>query len=284
MNTDDEQQQRTLYIGNISFEATEDDIIALIQNAGLTGLQSFSIVRNTSGRSHGYGFAVFESVEQAQAGHSLSGTELNGRQLRVNIAVFDNKKESINDRYASNTKRLYIGNIPYLTQENEVRELLEQFGVIENIDLIRDSNGVSRGFAFVSFRLSQDANAAIDGLSGYRWNGRLLRVKSAHDKKERTQEERQINNYLQNYLFNEYMNAMYNAQPARGLYPAMEENQIEQFKQYRRFMDTYFQENPQMEQHPYGAPSQYGTNPNRRNFRKRNQGYKKPNQYRGRNK
>ena len=75
-----------LFIGNIEWGATEDDLKELFGQHG--EVQEAVIIKDKmSGRSRGYGFVTFANEEDAaKAIEALNGYELNGRALVVNEA------------------------------------------------------------------------------------------------------------------------------------------------------------------------------------------------------
>jgi len=80
---------------------------------------------------------------------------------------------------------LYVGNLPFSATEAEVRELFEQHGTVESVNLINDrETGRPRGFGFVDMS-ADDAQKAIAGLNGFAMNGRQLRVNEARERAPR---------------------------------------------------------------------------------------------------
>lgn len=76
-------------------------------------------------------------------------------------------------------KSIYVGNLAYDTNENEVRELFMHYGLVHSVKLIRDYQTEQfRGFGFVDMELDE-ANRAIANLNGTDFLGRELRVKNA---------------------------------------------------------------------------------------------------------
>lgn len=75
-----------LYVGNLSFNTSTQDLEALFANSGT--VQSASIVEDReTGRSRGFGFVEMSSKEEAQSAiSSLDGKEVDGRSLKVNEA------------------------------------------------------------------------------------------------------------------------------------------------------------------------------------------------------
>jgi len=80
-------------------------------------------------------------------------------------------------------RKLYVGNLPYSSTEEELIQLFGQYGNVEHARIIRerDSNR-SKGFAFVEMEDSDAAQKAIEGLDGGDLNGRPLRVSLAREK------------------------------------------------------------------------------------------------------
>ena len=81
------EEQKKLYIGNLEYGVTEDSLKGFIEEKGITAKEVKIITDKYSGRSKGFGFAEFETEEQAQqAIDALNEQELNGRKLIVNKA------------------------------------------------------------------------------------------------------------------------------------------------------------------------------------------------------
>lgn len=81
------------------------------------------------------------------------------------------------------SKKLYVGNLPFTTTEDELRALFEQHGAVERVSVITDrETGRPRGFAFVEMVEGGAADAATRGLDGHSLGGRSLRVNEASDR------------------------------------------------------------------------------------------------------
>jgi RNA recognition motif-containing protein len=81
------------------------------------------------------------------------------------------------------TKKLYIGNLPFSATEAELREVFEQHGTVESVNVITDrETGRPRGFAFIEMEAS-GADAAREALDGKDLGGRNIRVDEAHDRR-----------------------------------------------------------------------------------------------------
>jgi RNA recognition motif-containing protein len=75
-----------LYIGNLSYSTTEEKLQATFSPFG--AISSVHLVADKeTGRSRGFAFVEFATEEEAQAAiKGLNGQEVDGRQLRVNVA------------------------------------------------------------------------------------------------------------------------------------------------------------------------------------------------------
>ena len=79
-------------------------------------------------------------------------------------------------------KKLYVGNLPFSTTEEELKEMFGQHGEVTSAKVITDrETGRSRGFAFVEMD-ENGATAAMRALDGNQFGGRPLRVNEAQER------------------------------------------------------------------------------------------------------
>ncbi|MBI4317014.1 MAG: RNA-binding protein [Chloroflexi bacterium] len=82
--------------------------------------------------------------------------------------------------------RLYVGNLPYSTTEDELRTLFGQAGTVVSVDLPSDRyTGRPRGFGFVDMESTAEAEEAVRKFDGYSLENRSIRVEIAKERKER---------------------------------------------------------------------------------------------------
>jgi RNA recognition motif-containing protein len=82
-------------------------------------------------------------------------------------------------------RRLYVGNLPYSTTEDQLTELFSRAGKVDNVRVMRDmATGRARGFAFVEMASDDDAQKAISELHEHSMDGRALVVNEARPKPE----------------------------------------------------------------------------------------------------
>ena len=83
-----------------------------------------------------------------------------------------------------NTK-LYVGNLPFDTTENDLQDMFAGFGPVTDVNLITDrASGRSRGFAFVTMATPEGAQNAIKELAGKNIKGRNLTINEARPREE----------------------------------------------------------------------------------------------------
>jgi len=75
---------------------------------------------------------------------------------------------------------IYVGNLPYSMDDNQLREMFAQEGQVRSARVITDrETGNSRGFGFVEMVSSEEAEAAIARFNGFSMDGRKLTVNEA---------------------------------------------------------------------------------------------------------
>jgi cold-inducible RNA-binding protein len=76
---------KKVYVGNLSFRTTEDELADLFQQVG--AVESVSIITDReTGRSKGFGFVAMSAEDAERAIQQFNGYQLGGRPLTVNEA------------------------------------------------------------------------------------------------------------------------------------------------------------------------------------------------------
>ena len=76
--------------------------------------------------------------------------------------------------------KLYVGNLPYQTNETDLQALFESAGPVASVSIVRDrATGQARGFAFVEMSDAEGAQRAINELDRQEFGGRNLTVNEA---------------------------------------------------------------------------------------------------------
>ena len=81
---------------------------------------------------------------------------------------------------------VYVGNLPYSTTSDDLREAFEAFGEVSSANVISDrDSGRSKGFGFVEMSDDAGAKEAIEKLNGTEMDGRTVTVNEARPREDR---------------------------------------------------------------------------------------------------
>lgn len=82
-------------------------------------------------------------------------------------------------------KKLYVGNLPYTTTDENLTSTFGAFGAVDSVKIITDrESGRSKGFGFVEMTNDDEADKAISSLNGTDFGGRKIVVSEARAREE----------------------------------------------------------------------------------------------------
>lgn len=82
--------------------------------------------------------------------------------------------------------KIYVGNLPFTSVEDELKAVFAEFGAIKEIALIKDRyTGNFKGFGFITFETQQAAEASLT-MDGKNYGGRPMKVSIAREGEART--------------------------------------------------------------------------------------------------
>lgn len=106
-----------------------------------------------------------------------------------NLASSSNQSTDSIPSISTNTRTLYVGNLPYKANEMDVQKLFEQYGSVVSVRLMKDRyTGKRRGFGFIVMDAA-NAEHAIEKLNGAEFGQRSLKVKEANEPKPKEKEK-----------------------------------------------------------------------------------------------
>ncbi|KAG7442694.1 uncharacterized protein BT62DRAFT_973347 [Guyanagaster necrorhizus] len=148
---------RTLYVGNLPYNMTEDDIRYELSSFG----EILRVQMGMNSRGLALGFAHVEFVEVSQAmsvfkAHEEQPFVFGGRQT-----LMDYGKPSKRDEKRGPSDTLFIGGFPD-GAEAELREAASKFGRLMRVHVAYDAEGKSRRFAHVQFSQQESAERAFE--------------------------------------------------------------------------------------------------------------------------
>lgn len=183
------EEQHKLYIGNLSWNASADDLKAAFGEFNVT--EADVVLDRNTGRSRGFGFVTVASAEDLErAVEAMNGHEIDGREVRVSKAQSAGERperplrmpgERRQMRREPDNRRVYFGNLSWGMDHLDLQDLCSEFGSVEDSRLITDrETGRSRGFGFVTMSSEAEADEVVAQLNGQDVDGRVLRVNIAN--------------------------------------------------------------------------------------------------------
>lgn len=81
---------------------------------------------------------------------------------------------------------MYVGNLAYTVNEDDLKELFSEYGEVESVKIIMDKfSRQSKGFGFVEMPSNSEADKAIKALNGTELKGRSIKVSQAEQRRKR---------------------------------------------------------------------------------------------------
>jgi RNA recognition motif-containing protein len=79
---------------------------------------------------------------------------------------------------------IYVGNLSYKVEENELRQIFEEYGEVASVKIITDKySGRSKGFGFIEMNDEEQAKKAIEELNQKEVDGRQIIVNVARPRR-----------------------------------------------------------------------------------------------------
>ncbi|XP_034358101.1 polyadenylate-binding protein 4 isoform X4 [Arvicanthis niloticus] len=216
-----------VYIKNFGEEVDDENLKELFSQFGKT--LSVKVMRDSSGKSKGFGFVSYEKHEDAnKAVEEMNGKEMSGKAIFVGRAQkkverqaelkrkFEQLKQERISRYQG--VNLYIKNLDDTIDDEKLRKEFSPFGSITSAKVMLE-DGRSKGFGFVCFSSPEEATKAVTEMNGRIVGSKPLYVALAQRKEER--KAHLTNQYMQRVAGMRALpaNAILNQfQPAAGGY------------------------------------------------------------------
>lgn len=170
------EPETTLFIKNLNFDTTEDDIKEHFKDCGrianITVAKKKDPSRPEVLLSMGYGFIQFYSQRAVMnALKTLQQTKLRGHTLELKKSNRTLHAEVAHERKKSNVQnqtgnKILVRNVPFQAKESEILSLFKTFGEIKAVRMPKKmvGTGSHRGFVFVEYYTKFDAKRAMESL------------------------------------------------------------------------------------------------------------------------
>ncbi|KAI8917427.1 hypothetical protein BC831DRAFT_484968 [Entophlyctis helioformis] len=173
----------TVFVGNLSWNVDEDMLAGAFADCG--EVESARIITDKmTGKKKGFGYVSFTTAEAATAAVAMTGTELDGRQLRVDISTPRAPRDDARGPGGRAEKPtsapsniLFVGNLAFSVSEDDVRAAFGAHGTVVSARFPTDrETGEFKGFGYIEFESPENATAALESLNGSELGGRNLRI------------------------------------------------------------------------------------------------------------
>lgn len=146
-----------MFVGQIPRTMNELELRKMFEEYG--SVYQLNVLRDKqTGESKGCCFVTYytrrSALDAQNALHNLK--TLNGMHHPIQMKPADTENR--------NERKLFIGMISRLCEENDIRIMFSPYGQIEDCTVLRDTNGKSRGCAFVTYHKRQSAINAIKSM------------------------------------------------------------------------------------------------------------------------
>ncbi|KAL3735927.1 hypothetical protein ACJRO7_024964 [Eucalyptus globulus] len=201
----EEPEFTNLYVKNLEEDITMDHLQDKFSEYGK--VSNVVIMKDIDGKSRGFGFVNFESPQAAKkAVEALNGTIMGSKILFVGRAQKKAEREQLlkdahqvvcSSRVQKSGCNLYAKNLDLSIDDRKLQEYFSSFGTITSAKVMRDGNGLSKGFGFVCFSNCEEAKRALNTLNGIIFRGKPLYVAIAQQKDDRSRNLQEYRSQIQ---------------------------------------------------------------------------------------
>jgi len=180
--------QGNIYIKDLHPNITSQDLYDNFSQFGT--ILSCKVETELDGRSKGFGYVHFESVEAAKkAIEGIDGMEIEGKV--VHVFEFQSKKQRLGNTFnVPKFTNIYIKNLNSQISEKELENKFSEYGKITSIFLKKDNNNSSLGFGFINYSNFEEAQKAVTMAHDTEFFGKKIYVAKAQKRAERLNELR----------------------------------------------------------------------------------------------
>ncbi|CAA7405407.1 unnamed protein product [Spirodela intermedia] len=167
------EKTKTLFLGNLSFDAGEDDVTDFFKDVG--EIVSIRLAKSENGKSRGFGHVEFATEGEARKALALNGEEMLGRQVKLDLAREKGASTPQSGKNNSDQKvgrggesqTVFVKGFDRSLDEDQIRTSLEEHfgscGEITRISVPKEyETGAPRGIAYIDFKDKDGFDLALD--------------------------------------------------------------------------------------------------------------------------
>ncbi|KAK9461483.1 uncharacterized protein V1516DRAFT_624548 [Lipomyces oligophaga] len=178
-------ESKTLFVGRLSWNVDDEWLYREFEPIGKV-VSARIVTDKASGRSKGFGYVDFEDSESAnKALEKFQGKEIDGRPVNLDLSTQrpdnsnnrSNRAEQYGDKVSEPSDTLFLGNLSFNVERDELFELFGAHGNVINVRLPTNPETEQlKGFGYVQFSSIDEAKSALDALNGASIAGRSVRL------------------------------------------------------------------------------------------------------------
>ncbi|CAI4049709.1 hypothetical protein SKDZ_14G1490 [Saccharomyces kudriavzevii ZP591] len=201
-----EENKYGVWIGNLSFETTKDDLVRFfiaktrdneeeksrVNEKDITRLSMPRVAAKNSNsmKNKGFCYMFFKNVEQMKAVLELSESHLNGRNMLIKDSENYSGRPDKDDLVAMSknppSRILFVGNLSFDVTDDLLRKHFQHCGDVVKIRMATfEDSGKCKGFAFIDFKNEEGSTNALKDKSCRKIAGRPLRMEYGEDRSKR---------------------------------------------------------------------------------------------------
>ncbi|VDK45667.1 unnamed protein product [Anisakis simplex] len=194
--TSEERDQRTVFILQIARQTRPRDLEEFFSSVG--HVRDVRIITDSkTRRSKGICYVEFWEIESVNLALALNGQKLLGAPLVIQPTLAERNRAANNTvggtlgfgpTNTTGPLKLYVGQLHTSITEDMLRRIFEPFGKIDSLEISTDLSGVSKGYAYVTFRHADDAKRAMEQMNGFELAGRPMKVGTVDNDEEPPQQ------------------------------------------------------------------------------------------------
>uniref|UniRef100_A0A096MGR1 Nucleolin n=1 Tax=Poecilia formosa TaxID=48698 RepID=A0A096MGR1_POEFO len=163
-----ERDARTLFVKNLPYSATTDDLKEVFESA-----VDVRLPQGQTGSNRGIAYVEFKTEAEAEKMlEEAQGAELQGRSIIVDYVGDKSQKGARASAGGAASKTLVVNNLSFSATEEVLQSTFEKAVSVR----IPQRDGRPKGFAFVEFENAEDAKEALENLNHTEIEGRSVRL------------------------------------------------------------------------------------------------------------
>lgn len=197
----EERDQRTLFILQIARQTRPRDLEEFFSAVG--SVRDVRIITDSrTGRSKGIAYVEFWEEESVPLGLALSGQKLLGAPLVIQRTCAERNRAAnatigtslgFGPAPSKGPCKLHVSQLHPNITESMLDGIFDAFGRVDKIEIVKDPAGNSLGYGFVTFKLTEDGQKAMEQLNGFEIAGKPIKV-AIIDEEEDSIRQRSLDN------------------------------------------------------------------------------------------